>query len=180
MDLPTFILLGVLPVTSYMADPKQTDSTPTRTSINHRVNPFGAAVSPDLLASGEACYGDTLFIEGFGPRIINDVMNKRHKRRVDLFVDTKIEERSIQTLRLKVYVQRSPVRACNREEAMKMAMVNAKKIRKGIEAFKKQHGREPSYEEVRNHIISGAPAKRGTVTRTPDDLKGQAPAKHSR
>lgn len=169
IEMLAFIYLGVMPVTAYIPDEKQTDSTPTRTSINHRVNPFGIAVSQDLMRSGEACYGDTIHVEGFGNRMVNDVMNSRHTRRVDLFVDTKDEEKLIQTQKRKIYVMHSTVRACTREEAMKMGMVNAKKLRKAINEFKKQNGREPSYDELRNNIVSGRP-----VSRTPHSDKGQA------
>lgn len=175
MNIPALILVGVLPVTSYMAEPQQTDDTPYRTSINHRVNPFGIAVSQDLMQTGEVCYGDVVYVEGFGPRMVNDVMNKRHRRRVDLFVETKAEERLVGNQRRAVYVMRSPVRACNREEAMQMAMVNAKKLRRAIDAFKKQNGREPSYEELRDNLIAGKP-----VSRASRNLQRQTTADRSR
>lgn len=165
----TAVALGVLTVTSYMSVPSQTDSTPHRTAINHRTHPLGVAVSRDLLQSGEACYGDVLYVEGFGLRVVNDTMNIRHERSLDLFVETKAEEGYVGTQRLRVWVMQSPVRACTRKEAMTMAMVNAKKLRKTMDAFKKQHGREATFDELKAIM-------RGNTSRTPNDKQGPAAA----
>ena len=80
----------------------------------------GAAVSPDLLLSGEACYGDALVIPGIGIRIVNDTTNKRLKNTVDIFVDTKEQEHRIGVRHLKVSVLKSEKRACSRKVFMSM------------------------------------------------------------
>ncbi len=84
----TVIFLGALVVTSYRSVPGQTDSSPDFTSIGERCNPHGVAVSQDLLAvnGGPLHYGDTLFIEGVGWRVVNDTMNARWKKRLDIWV----------------------------------------------------------------------------------------------
>lgn len=98
------ILLGVLTVTSYRPVASQTDSSPTWTSIGDRTTKFGCAVSQDLLKSGAVHYGDVLYIEGYGKRVVNDTMNKRHTNHVDLLVFTHGEEKVIGTRHLKVYL----------------------------------------------------------------------------
>ena len=79
-------------VTSYRSVPNQTDDSPFHTSTGERVSISGAAISQDRLCG--ACrklhrrckepsypkklhYGDCLFIEGIGIRIINDCMGTR-------------------------------------------------------------------------------------------------------
>ena len=94
------LLLGVLQVTSYRAVPEQTkpeciNNSRCRTSINENVSELGIAVSQDLLKSGVVHYGDVLYVEGYGYRIVNDVMNPRLTNAVDLFVYTRAEERKI-------------------------------------------------------------------------------------
>lgn len=72
------------------------------------------AISQDLLKSGEVCYGDVLVIPGVGTRIVSDVMNARHRRSVDVWVNTEREEKKFQTKRLEIKVLRSPERECTR------------------------------------------------------------------
>ncbi len=92
----TVILLGSLVVTSYRSVPEATDSTPFNTSTGEIVSRAGVAVSQDLLC--KACrrlhkrckrpdnstklhYGDCLFIEDAGFKIINDCMGLvKHER----------------------------------------------------------------------------------------------------
>lgn len=102
--------LGTLQVTSYRAVPSQTDSSPTWTSIGDRTTKFGCAVSQDLLKSGAIHYGDTLYVEGYGYRVVNDCMNPRIKRAIDLFVQTEAEERAVGVRKLKVYLIKKPTR----------------------------------------------------------------------
>lgn len=83
------VFVGSLIVTSYRSVPGQTDATPFNTSTGERTSISGVAISQDLLCG--ACrklhrrcahpeypkklhYGDCLWIEGAGPRIINDTM----------------------------------------------------------------------------------------------------------
>lgn len=89
------VLLGQLVVTSYRSVPEQTDSTPFHTSIGEHVHPHGVAVSRDLLKrwGGPLDYGDTIYIEGVGLKVVNDVMNERHKQRIDVWVSTLDDEK---------------------------------------------------------------------------------------
>lgn len=118
------ILLSSITVTSYQPIRSQTDDSPTITSIGVRVNKHGVAVSRDLLCPMALCkdlrikrhsssvcrlrrihYNDAIYIEGYGWKIVNDCMNKRHKRAVDILVFSKEEEHKIGTRHgLKVWV----------------------------------------------------------------------------
>lgn len=125
------VLIGNLTVTSYRSVRNQTDTTPYHTSTNAQVEPGGVAVSRDLLCG--ACrrlhhrcahpeyekklhYGDWLYIERYGFRFINDVMNdtstKRVKgrvykhllrNRIDIWVRSYKEEKQINVKKLLVY-----------------------------------------------------------------------------
>lgn len=101
-------LLGVLTVTSYRPIPAQTDDSPTWTSIGDRTTRFGCAVSQDLLKSGRVHYGDIIFIQGFGYRVVNDTMNIRHKNHVDLLVLTRDEEKAVGIRHINVYKVAEP------------------------------------------------------------------------
>lgn len=111
-----YVAVVISSVTSYQPKVSQTDDTPFYTSINERVNGHGVAVSRDLLCPmslnknlkikrhlSNTCnlrhryihYYDALYIEGFGFKIVNDCMNQRHKRALDIFVWTQKEERAI-------------------------------------------------------------------------------------
>lgn len=103
------ILLGILTVTSYRPVAEQTKPECTSryhctTSIDDGVTKFGVAVSQDLLKAGRVHYGDVLWIDGFGYRIVNDCMNARIKNAVDMMVFTRNEEKRVGTRTIKVYV----------------------------------------------------------------------------
>ena len=117
------ILLGQLTTTSYRSVPSQTDSTPFHTSTGEHVHKHGVAVSEDLLCpkafgpkkvhkkasckySAKLHYGDWLYVDGYGLRVVNDVMNSRHRNRIDLWVPTYEMEKSVGTKKLAVYVLR--------------------------------------------------------------------------
>ena len=70
---------------------------------------FGVAASQDLLHSGKVHYGDVLFVEGYGYRVVNDTMNTRIHNAVDMMVFTKSEERRIGVRHLNVYVLSQPI-----------------------------------------------------------------------
>lgn len=91
------ILIGNLVITSYRSVPKQTDSSPYTTSIGERVHPHGVAVSRNLLKrwGGPLDYGDTVYIEGYGFKVVNDCMHERHKNHIDIWVATYEEEKAI-------------------------------------------------------------------------------------
>lgn len=111
--------IGVLPVTSYQSVTTQTDSTPNYTSINERTAVGGIAISQDMLCPltkqkklhpANKCvfsysklhYHDWLYVQGLGLYRVNDVMNPRHKRSVDIWVPSYEEERKIGKRMLKV------------------------------------------------------------------------------
>lgn len=96
-------LLGTLGITSYQSKRNQTDASPWITSLNSRTSKMGCAVSRDLLVDRRVRYGDMLFIEGFGLRIINDTMHKRHRNHVDLWVKTDEEESQVGWKRRQVW-----------------------------------------------------------------------------
>lgn len=96
------IALAVI-LTGYQPVSKQTDSSPTWTSIGDRTTKFGVAVSQDLLADGRVKYGDVLYIPGFGYRVVNDCMNARHRNRVDILVFTQAEEKKVGVRKITVY-----------------------------------------------------------------------------
>ncbi len=115
------LLLGNFTVTSYRSVKSQTDDSPYRTSTGEKTSPDGVAVSQDLLCKDClrlhkrcACpvdvrlhYGDWVFIEGVGFKRLNDVMNKRHKQRMDVWVSTLAEEKAFHKkfgkVKLRVY-----------------------------------------------------------------------------
>lgn len=96
-------LLGSMTVTSYRSVPAQTDSSPYVTSIGEKVNKSGVAVSQDLLKRGVVKYGDILYIEGYGLKVVNDTMNPRHTNHCDIWVATYAEEKKIGTRKLLIY-----------------------------------------------------------------------------
>lgn len=155
-DLPIWAALGVLTLTSYQPVPEQTDSSPLITSIGHYVHPFGAAISRDLLKSGEACYGDVLYVDGYGLRVINDTMSPYayrtnpptpQTRWVDILVMTRLEESQVKVQKRRVWVVKAPVRACTSREAMDMGLLNAKRVRGILNDFRRQFGRAPTQDE---------------------------------
>lgn len=103
-------LMGSMTVTSYRSVPEQTDSSPYYTSIGHRTHPNGVAVSQDLLASGAIKYGDLIYIQGYGFKIVNDTMNPRHKNHVDMWVETKAQESAVGVKTLKIYRVRGKIK----------------------------------------------------------------------
>lgn len=100
------ILLGSLQVTSYRSVPNQTDNTPFITATGEHVHSNGVALSRDLLErwGGPVKYGDTVYIDGFGFKVVNDCMNKRHKKHLDIWVKTYQEEKQIGWQRKKVWL----------------------------------------------------------------------------
>ncbi len=103
----TLVLIGNLIVTSYRSVKNQTDASPFYTSTGERTSPDGVAISQDLLCP--ACkklharcknptgiilhYGDWVYIKFVGLKRVNDVMNKRYKNRMDVWVETLAEEK---------------------------------------------------------------------------------------
>jgi hypothetical protein len=89
------ILIGTLKPTAYRSTPEQTKPVGyTWTASGERCHVRGCAVSQDLLKrnGGPLQYGDLIYIDGIGFKFVTDCMNKRHKRRVDIWVETALEE----------------------------------------------------------------------------------------
>lgn len=87
-------LLGSFKVTSYRSVKNQTDNSPDWSSVGVHCNPWMIAASQDLLADGTVKYGDLVYVEGVGFRVISDTMNKRIKRQFDCWVSTRAEEKA--------------------------------------------------------------------------------------
>lgn len=88
------VFVGNLTITSYRSVPEQTDDSPYLTSIGERVNNHGVAVSQDLLKSGVLHYGDLLYIDGQGFKTVNDTMNPRVMKHLDIWVESYDEEKN--------------------------------------------------------------------------------------
>ncbi len=89
------LLIAQATVTSYRSVPAQTDSSPFYTSTGEHVHPHGVAVSQDLLSrwGGPLNYGDTVYIEGVGLKVVNDCTNERLRQHLDVWVGTHDEEK---------------------------------------------------------------------------------------
>lgn len=100
------LLIGKVVVTSYRSVPNQTDSSPYYTSIGEHVHPHGVALSRDLLKrwGGPIDYGDTIYVEGIGLKVVNDCMNERYTNRVDVWVATYDDEKRINVKRGRVWL----------------------------------------------------------------------------
>lgn len=114
-------LIGTFQITSYRSIKEQTDNSPFNTSTGERVSPDGIAVSQDLLCprclklmarcnqidTKKLHYGQWVYIKHVGLKRINDVMNKRHKNRMDVWVATLEQEKEFHKLyknvKLEVY-----------------------------------------------------------------------------
>ncbi len=104
----SLIIIGSLQVTSYRSVYSQTDNTPYNTSTGEHVSPDGVAISQDMLcpickkehkrcknpSKSEIHYNDWLYIQGVGLKRVNDVMNKRHKNHLDVWVSSLDEEKT--------------------------------------------------------------------------------------
>lgn len=100
------VLIGNLQVTSYRSVPSQTDDSPNYTSIGEHVHAHGVAVSRDLLKrwGGPLNYGDLVYIEGYGFKIVNDCMGEKNKQAVDIWVATHAEEKKVGVRHGKVWL----------------------------------------------------------------------------
>ena len=96
-------------MTSYRPTPGQTkpeclDRHRCETSIGDGITQYGIAISQDLLRKGAVRYGDVVYVEGYGLRVINDCMNSRIRNSADLLVFTRAEEKKVGVRHLKVYL----------------------------------------------------------------------------
>lgn len=90
------LFAGEMRVTSYRSVPWQTKPKGYQwTASGERCNVHGCAVSQDLLQKngGFLKFGDVLYVQDIGYLHINDTMNKRHKKRLDVWVETYNDEK---------------------------------------------------------------------------------------
>lgn len=105
------VLIGTCTITSYQALPGQTkpeckNRYNCTTSIDDGITQYGAAVSQDLLKSGQIKYGDILNVEGLGLRVVNDTMAPKMKKHIDLMVFSYADEHHIGVQHRRVWVIR--------------------------------------------------------------------------
>jgi|ERR1700674_689768 len=103
------ILLGVLQVTSYCPRPQETrpeckDRWHCTTANGDGITMYGCAVSQDYLRSGVIKYGDIIYVEKYGLRVVNDCLNARYVHSVDLLVFEHWQEKAIGVRHLRVWV----------------------------------------------------------------------------
>jgi len=110
------VLLGNMTITSYRSVKEQTDNDPFITSTGEYVHSNGVALSRDLLYrwDGPVHYGDVVYMEGFGFKVVNDCMadwicldrprpktkqncllRKYQRKQIDLWVKTYKEEKAV-------------------------------------------------------------------------------------
>jgi 3D (Asp-Asp-Asp) domain-containing protein len=83
-------------ITSYNNEVLQTDDSPNITSTNRPVREGIVAVSRDFLKDGYIKYGDLMYIDCFDKWfVVEDVMNSRFEKRVDIFLFDKKESLKI-------------------------------------------------------------------------------------
>lgn len=102
------VLIGNLVVTAYQPIPAQTRDGcrgvhDCFTANGDVPTKYGVAVSQDLLKSGRLHYGEPIYVEGIGWKIVNDCMNARYKNRIDIMVWTHDAEKKIGTRHVRVY-----------------------------------------------------------------------------
>ena len=132
----TAIFCGQMVVTSYLSINSQTDDSPFFTSIGEHVGTHVIAVSDDLLCPrakirlktggfvlckrGLLCpdktklhYYDWVYVEKIGFKQVLDVMNSRFTNRMDVWVQTKENERSFDKnyggKKLKIWLIKEPL-----------------------------------------------------------------------
>jgi len=77
-------------ITAYTNHPNETNKDNTNTAIMDKPTAgWTCAVSQDLIT----WLGGTIYIKGIGIRKVNDLMNKKYKKRLDLCVGSKKEAR---------------------------------------------------------------------------------------
>ena len=75
---------STLTVTAYTNRPQETNNCPKTATMEQAVPGWTVAVSRDLIH----WLGGRVYIEGVGVRRVNDLMNARHERTLDLLVGT--------------------------------------------------------------------------------------------
>ncbi len=93
----------VLTITAYNAEYAQTDDTPFITASNSRVRPGIVAVSQDLFRKGWV-FGRKVYIVGQGVYTIEDLLAKRKKNQLDIFMNSKENALRFGRKRLRVFL----------------------------------------------------------------------------
>jgi 3D (Asp-Asp-Asp) domain-containing protein len=75
-------------VTAYTACPTETNNDPGRTASMVKPRPGIIAVSRDLFDAGWT-FGSKVYLEGIGIYEIQDLMNQRFEKRLDVFIGSK-------------------------------------------------------------------------------------------
>ena len=89
-------VLNDIHITSYNNHENQTDESPNITSTNRPVRENMVASSYDLLNKGFIHYGDLVYIDCMKQwYVVEDSMNKRFERRLDIFLFDKNESLKI-------------------------------------------------------------------------------------
>lgn len=74
-----------LTITAYSPTLEECGDSPTITASQSKVRPGIVAVSRDLFAQGWV-FGKKVYVKGHGVFEIADLMNKKHSKRVDIFI----------------------------------------------------------------------------------------------
>ena len=83
----TKLLFKDITITSYNNHSNQTDNTPNITASNKVVKEGMVAISRDFLNKEKVRYGDLVFIDCMNQwYTIEDTMNKRFEKRIDIFL----------------------------------------------------------------------------------------------
>ncbi len=90
-------------VTAYTADSTETDATPFITASNTRVREGIVAVSQDLFAKGWV-FGKKVYIVNQGVYTIEDLLHKRKRNQLDIFMNNKIKALHFGRKKLKVFL----------------------------------------------------------------------------
>ena len=111
--LVKLILLGVIQLTSYQPIPAQTKPScqgrfHCTTAIDDGITMFGIAVSQDYIKAGVVHFGDIVYVQDYGFRVVNDVMGPHATHSFDLMVFTHSEEKKIGVRHLKVWLVQQP------------------------------------------------------------------------
>lgn len=77
------IYITYVTITAYTPSVNECDSDPQHTAIMTKPKPGTIAISRDLLEAGWT-FGKRVWIKNHGVFVINDLMNKRYKNRIDI------------------------------------------------------------------------------------------------
>jgi len=94
-------------VTAYSPRSEETDSTPFITAYNTKVRPGIIAVSRDLFAKGWT-FGRKVYIKSLGVFTIEDLMAKRKKNQVDVFIPETTKALSFGRRNLEIHLLAPP------------------------------------------------------------------------